>query len=71
AFRIVIHVEKGRGTAQGRQWADEIAALFRGRDLDGVLQCWAPTAPVTDDRNTSGSYFILSFAVPYTHDYKG
>lgn len=71
AFRVVIHVERGAGANRGRQWADEIAAIFRGRDLDGVLQTWAPSAPVTDDRNAEGNYYILSFAVPYTHDYAG
>lgn len=70
AFRIVIHVERGAGTRQGREWADEIAALFRGKDLD-VLQTWAPTAPVTDDRNPAGAYYVLSISCPYQHDYYG
>ncbi len=68
AFRIVIHVERGKGTKQGRQWADQLADLFRGKDLT-VIQTSAPSAPVTDDRNDAGSYWKLSFAVPYRHDY--
>lgn len=70
AFRVVVHVERGSGTKQGRQWADEIAALFRGKDLV-ALRTWAPTAPVTDDRNASATYYVLSFSVPYSHDYHG
>ena len=70
AFRVVIHVERGSGTKMGREWADEIAALFRGKDL-GVIQTWAPTAPVTNDRNAEATYFVLSFSVPYSHDYFG
>lgn len=70
AFRIVLHVERGAGTKQGRGWADEIATLFRGKDLD-VLRTWAPTAPVTDDRNPQATYYVLSFSVPYQHDYFG
>lgn len=70
AFRIVIHVERGAGTRKGREWADEIAALFRGKDLD-VLQTWAPTAPVTDDRNPASTYYVLSISCPYQHDYYG
>jgi hypothetical protein len=67
AFRIVIHVARGWGTDDARQWADEIATLFRGQTFAGV-RCWAPTSPVTDDRNDADSYFKLSFAVPYTFD---
>lgn len=70
AFRVVIHVARGSGTKIGRQWADEISALFRGKDL-GVLQIGAPTAPVTDDRNAVATYYVLSFSVPYSHDYFG
>lgn len=70
AFRVVIHVPRGSGTIEGREWADEIAALFRGRDMP-ALRTWAPTAPVTDDRNAKAAYYVLSFSVPYSHDYYG
>lgn len=70
AFRIVLHVERGSGVRQGRSWADELATLFRGKDL-GILQTWAPTAPVTDDRNAVAGYYVLSFSCPYQHDYFG
>lgn len=70
AFRIVLHIERGSGTALGRQWADQLADLFRGRDLN-VIQTFAPTAPVTDDRNSAATYYVLSISVPYWHDYLG
>lgn len=67
AFRIVINVARGGGVDQARQWADEIARLFRGATFAGV-RCWAPTSPVSDDRNDEDAYYRLSFAVPYTYD---
>lgn len=71
AFRLVLHVERGGGIDDGTAWADELAAIFRGKDLGGILQTWAPSAPVTDDRNSAANYYVLSFAVPYWHDYLG
>lgn len=69
AFRIVIHVARGAG-ATGLAWADEVAALYRGKNFDGV-QTFAPSSPAIDDRNDDGLYLRLSFAVPYWHDYVG
>lgn len=70
AFRLVIHVGRGDGIDAGTQWADELATMFRGKDL-GAIQTWAPSAPVTDDRNSAAQYYVLSIAVPYWHDYLG
>ena len=71
AFRLVLHVERGGGIDDATVWADELAAIFRGKDLGGIIQTWAPSAPVTDDRNSAANYYVLSFAVPYWHDYLG
>ncbi|WP_185982983.1 phage tail terminator-like protein [Aureimonas mangrovi] len=70
AVRFVIHVERGSGAAQGLNWAAEIAAIFRGKEFDGV-QTFAPTSPVVDDANEDGNYYALSFAVPYQFDIVG
>ncbi|MDV2987009.1 UNVERIFIED_CONTAM: phage tail terminator-like protein [Methylobacteriaceae bacterium AG10] len=70
AFRLVVNARRGRGVADGLAWADELAALFRGKEFGGI-QTFAPSSPVIDDRNDEGNYFALSFAVPYQADILG
>lgn len=70
AFRLVVNARRGRGVADGLAWADELAALFRGKEFGGI-QTFAPSSPVIDDRNDEGNYFVLSFAVPYQADILG
>ncbi|WP_342152320.1 phage tail terminator-like protein [Methylorubrum sp. SB2] len=67
AFRVLLNVESGSGVVGALALVDEIAALFRGKNFDGV-RCFAPSQPVIDDRNDAGGWFTLSFAVPYEHD---
>lgn len=69
AFRILIHTKKA-DRSLALAWADELASIFRGKDLGGVLT-FAPSPPAIDDRNEEGLYFRLSFAVPYQHDIIG
>ncbi|MDR7036112.1 hypothetical protein J2X36_000848 [Methylobacterium sp. BE186] len=69
-FRLVINSRRGRGVIEGLTWADELAALFRGKDFGGV-QTFAPSSPVIDDRNEEGMYFVLSLSVPYQADIIG
>lgn len=74
AFRIVISEQRGVGTAAAYAWAEAIARLFRGIQIvepDCTLNCWAPGSPVEDDGNADGSFYLLSFAVPYTADIVG
>lgn len=70
AIRIVIHAQRGEGAADGLTWADELAALFRGKIFDGVT-AWAPSPPVIDANNESGNYFALAIAIPYQFDLIG
>ncbi|HJE24919.1 MAG TPA: DUF4128 domain-containing protein [Methylorubrum populi] len=70
AFRLVVNARRGKGVAEGLAWADELAALFRGQEFDGV-QTFAPSSPAIDDRNDEGKYFVLSIAVPYQADILG
>ncbi|KAB7783480.1 phage tail terminator-like protein [Methylorubrum populi] len=70
AFRLVVNARRGRGVADGLAWADELAALFRGKEFGGI-QTFAPSSPVIDDRNDDGKYFVLSIAVPYQADILG
>ncbi|WP_132254735.1 phage tail terminator-like protein [Methylobacterium segetis] len=69
-FRLVINSRRGRGVVEGLAWADELAALFRGKEFGGV-QTFAPSSPVIDDRNEEGMYFVLSLSVPYQADITG
>ena len=70
AFRIVVNAMRGAGTAQGLGWADQLAALFRGKEFGGVVTL-APSPPAIDDSNDLGSYFALSVVVPYNYDLLG
>ena len=70
AFRLEVNARRGKGVADGLAWADELAALFRGREFGGV-QTFAPSSPSIDDRNDAGNYFKLSIAIPYQADILG
>src|SRR5712691_1281738 len=35
AFRLVLNIQRGQGVNQGMAWADELAALFRGKKFGG------------------------------------
>ncbi|NVO13899.1 MAG: hypothetical protein HXX10_07670 [Rhodoplanes sp.] len=64
AFRIVLNIPRGEGLPQALAWADTLRAVFRGVDTAGVSM-FAPSPPVTNDANDLGSYYQISFAVPY------
>lgn len=68
--RFVINTMRGAGITDGLQWADALAALFRGKSFDGV-QTQAPSSTFLDDSNDQGLYFQMSFVVPYTYDFYG
>ena len=70
AFRITVNAERGAGLSEGLAWAEELAALFRGKEFGGV-QTFAPSSPAIDDRNDQGNYYTLSIAVPYQADLFG
>lgn len=70
AFRLMVNARRGKGVAIGLAWADELAALFRGKEFGGV-QTFAPSSPAIDDRNDQGNFFTLSVSVPYTADILG
>lgn len=69
AFRIVINAERGQGTSQALTWADQLATLFRSQDFGGV-KTWVPSPPTLDESNDRGSYFQISFSVPFTYDFR-
>ena len=69
-FRMLIAARRNTGTDQALTWADELAALYRGKDFGGV-RTYAPNPPTMDDSNDNGGYFIVSVAVPYERDILG
>lgn len=69
-IRFVLSVPRGGGLSQWSDWADQLAALFRGKQFSSV-STWAPTSPVLNDNNDLGNYWQLSFSVPYYLDIIG
>ncbi|XYD07429.1 hypothetical protein R1A27_20175 [Methylobacterium sp. NMS12] len=70
AIRFVLSAVAGKGIKDPLVWIDELAALVRGKTFGGV-KTFAPSPPVIDDQNDNGGYFLLTFAVPFEHDYLG
>lgn len=72
-FRLAVNAQRGEGVADGLGWADELAALFRGKILDetGNIRTYAPSSPAIDDRNEEGMYYTLSVSIPYEADLLG
>jgi len=69
-IRFLISVPQQDGKIPGIVLADQLAALFRGRNFDGV-QTDAPGPPVVDRSRTSGNYIVVAFVVPYQFDLIG
>ena len=70
AIRVIINRARGDGLSAALTWADQLAALFRGKNFGGV-QTFAPTSPAIDDRNDQGNFFQVSISVPYQADVIG
>lgn len=69
-IRFVLNAQRGAGVEQVAAWCDTLAALFRGQDFSGVMTL-APSSPPLDDRNDTGSMFIVTVSVPYQYDFIG
>ena len=69
-LRLVLNVESGAGLNDALAWSDELVALFRAKQFDGV-RTFAPSPPAIDDRNRSGNYFTCAVAVPFEFDELG
>lgn len=67
AFRLVLHASRGVGLHQALSWMEDLRALFRGVEFDGVIT-YAPSPAIEDDRNGNGNYYLLSSSVPYEFD---
>lgn len=71
AFRLVLSVPRDvNGRATALTWADELAALFRGRHFGAAgslagITTFSPSSPAIDDDTDHGNYLVLAIAVPY------
>lgn len=76
AFRIALFIPIGRGVnppeAPWAQRLDTLRAALRGQIFaGGAGVIWEAPPPIVNDDNDNGSYYELSFAVPYRYDVTG
>lgn len=67
-FRFVLHTERGLGKDEALTWIEELAVMFRDQKFGGVIT-QVPSAPLLDDNNDRGNFFVTSIAVPFTYNY--
>lgn len=67
AIRFVMQVPYGAGLDTYAEWLDELRALFRGKQFDGVTT-YAASPAISDDGNDDGNFWALSCAIPYQYD---
>jgi hypothetical protein len=67
AFMIHISVPVGAGKALALNYADQLAAIFRGKKFSFVT-CWAPNPPQFN--GIDGNYCGYSFGTPYHYEYR-
>jgi hypothetical protein len=68
AIRIVLNVVRGVGSAQGLEWSDQLAWMFRAVKFDGV-ETFVPDGPVIDDTIEEGNWVMYSIIVPYRYEF--
>lgn len=66
AFMLHVFVPRGTGLDTARDWADQLAVIFRAQTFGGV-RCWAPFPPHESARS-EGNFYSISFGVPYQWD---
>jgi len=71
AARIVLNIKRGMGLAQGLEWADALAALFRTDTLGPGLETFTPESPIIDDNIENGNWLSFSVIIPYRYQFNG
>lgn len=66
AFMLHIGIPSGSGDAAARDFADQLAALFRGQSFGGVT-CWECNPPTPGRR--VGNIAMFSFGTRYHYEY--
>lgn len=67
-IRFVLNVRRGIGLAQGLEWCDTLAALFREVKFGGI-ECFASSSPIIDDNNEEGDWISYAVIVPYRYQF--
>src|SRR4029450_3062612 len=67
-IRFVLNVRRGIGLAQGLEWSDELAALFREVKF-GDVQCFETSGPIIDDTIEEGDWISYAVIVRYRYEY--
>lgn len=67
AFRIVLVSPTGTGISQPLDWLDQLRAIFRGKQFNGVTT-FAPSPAAVDNSNYVAGKFVVSSSVPYYSD---
>jgi Bacteriophage related domain of unknown function len=70
AIRLVLCYGVNEGTDTALMWIDELRAIFRQKQFDGVVT-YAPSPPMEANENENGNYYRLSIAIPYEYDFIG
>jgi len=63
-FRIIVNETIGIGLDRLFGWADELAALYRGKAFSSV-QCFEASIGPVDDRGLNANYVQIAIAVRY------
>lgn len=69
AFRIVLNMRRGIGLAQGLEWADTLATLYR-RVKFSAIETFVPDGPIIDDNIENGNWISYAVIVPYRYEYR-
>lgn len=64
-IRIVVNVRREIELDQALALSDDIASLFRERDLGSGLRTFAPDTPIINDTSDDANWFSLAVIVPY------
>lgn len=68
---IVVHIQVASGTGKATYLSlgDQMAALFRGKDIDGVhIRSVSPPNFREDVKAFQGNWYSLSMTIDYYHD---
>lgn len=67
AFRLKLVSQTGLGLSYATTLIDQLRAIFRGKQFDGVTT-YAPSPAAVDNSNYVAGKFIVSSSVPYFSD---
>jgi hypothetical protein len=63
-IRFVLTIARVLGQSVGLKYCDDLAALFRATQFDGV-STFAASPPIVNNANDEGNYWVMSVSIPY------